>query len=252
MRIFNAQAGILPAWTCAPGRSDKPPQSASLASAEITPRLVSAPTPRRLPATVVPPQPTPSEQLSTPKGKLRGLQRSRPRRDVTASACLSLTRSLSSYEPVTETEAIGFAVRFTADYLSWDELEPARRTAALRIYLTDPTTTDIGWSGRGRQRADLVTAGRTVVLGEGRVVVVEVTARIVSYHRAESTPEQVWRPPVGEATPPLSFAPASAPPPTVPGWEPGAAWWARIAPPVRRDRDGRLSVDLSLDLSAEP
>jgi hypothetical protein len=108
--------------------------------------------------------------------------------------------------------------------------------------------TAVGWSGRGRQRADLVTAGRTVVLGDHRVVVVEVTARIVGYHRVEVAPEQVWRPPVGEATPPLAFAPASAPPPTVAGWEPGAAWWVRIAPPVRRDPDGRLVIDLELDL----
>lgn len=158
-------------------------------------------------------------------------------------------RSLSSWEPVSVSEACGYAVRFAADYLSWDELEPARRTAALRTYLADPGMTAVGWSGRGRQRADLVTAGRTVVLGEGRVMVVEVTARIVGYHRVEVAPEQVWRPPVGEATPPLAFAPASAPPPTVSGWEPGAAWWVRIAPPVRRDTDGRLVIDLGLDLT---
>jgi hypothetical protein len=47
----------------------------------------------------------------------------------------------------------------------------------------------------------------------------------------------------------LAFAPASAPPPTVSGWEPGAAWWVRIAPPVRRDTDGRLVIDLGLDLT---
>jgi hypothetical protein len=88
-----------------------------------------------------------------------------------------------------------------------------------------------------------------VELPDGRAVVVEVTARIVGYHRVEVTPEQVWRPPVGEATPPLAFAPSSAPPPTVAGWEPYAAWWVRIAPPVRRDQDGRLVIDLGLDLN---
>jgi hypothetical protein len=142
-------------------------------------------------------------------------------------------------------------VRFAADYLSWDELEPARRTAALRTYLADPGMAVVGWSGRGRQRADLVTAGRTVTLAGGQVVEVEVTARSVRYHRGEVAPEQVWRPPVGEATPPLAFAPAAAPPPTVPGWEPGAAWWVRITPPVRRDYDGRLVIDLGLDLSTQ-
>jgi hypothetical protein len=148
-------------------------------------------------------------------------------------------------------EACGFAVRFGADYLSWDELEPTRRPAALRTYLADPGMADVGWSGRGRQRTDLVTAGRTVVLGKGRVVVVEVTARIVGYHRIDTEVDRLWRAPAGEATPPLAFAPAAAPPPVVAGWEPGAAWWVRIAPPVRRDQDGRLVVDLSLDLSKQ-
>lgn len=158
---------------------------------------------------------------------------------------------MSAWEPVGVLEACGYAVRFAADYLSWDELEPARRTAALRTYLADPDMTDVGWSGRGRQRSDLVTAGRTVVLGDGRTVVVEVTARIVSYHRADVDPEQMWQPPIGEATPPLAFAPASAPPPTVAGWEPGAAWWVRIAPPVRRGHEGQLVIDLGLDLSTQ-
>lgn len=176
-------------------------------------------------------------------------RRTRALAQGSATRVLSVERPLSSWEPVSAGEACGYAVRFAADYLSWDEHEPARRTAALRTYLADPGMTDIGWSGHGRQRADLVTAGRTVILAQGRVVVVEVTARIVGYHRVEVAPEEIWRPPVGEATPPLAFAPASAPPPTVSGWEPGAAWWVRIAPPVCRDHDGRLVIDLSLDLS---
>jgi hypothetical protein len=163
----------------------------------------------------------------------------------------SLERPLASWQPVSLTEACGYAVRFAADYLSWDELEPARRSAALRTYFADPSTTAAGWNGRGRQRADLVTAGRTVALADGRGVVVEVTARIVGYEPVDVHPEQLWTPPVGEATPPLAFAPASAPAPSVAGWEPGAAWWVRIAPPVRRDRDGRLVIDLGLDLGTQ-
>jgi hypothetical protein len=161
----------------------------------------------------------------------------------------SVERSLTSWEPVSVAEACGFAVRFAADYLSWDELEPRRRRAALRTYLADPDTADIGWPGHGRQRADLVTAGRTVILREGLVVVVEVTARVVVYHRVESAEES--RRPAGEATPPLAFAPASAPPQTDPTWAPGASWWVRIAPPVRRDHDGHLVVDIGLDLTAQ-
>lgn len=175
-------------------------------------------------------------------------RRTRALAQGSATRVPSVERPLSSWEPVSVGEACGYAVRFAADYLSWDEHEPARRTSALRTYLADPGMTDIGWSGHGRQRADLVTAGRTVSLAQGRVVVVEITARIVGYHRVDVAPEQIWRPPVGEATPPLAFAPASAPPPTVSGWEPGAAWWVRIAPPVCRDHDGRLVIDLGLDL----
>jgi len=187
---------------------------------------------------------------SMPRTK-RWRRRSRMSRgDQFGCAAGPLELPLSSWDRVTTSEACGFASRFAADYLSWDELEPARRTAALRTYLADPSMIDIGWSGRGRQRADLVTAGRTVDLADGRIMVVEVSARIVSYRRVEVAPEQVWRPPVGEATPPLAFAPASAPPPTVPGWEPSAAWWVRIAPPVRRDHEGRLVIDLALDISA--
>jgi hypothetical protein len=159
-------------------------------------------------------------------------------------------RPLASWEPVGLTEACGYAARFAADYLSWDELEPTRRPAALRQYLADPAMANVGWSGRGRQRAEWATAGRTVELANGAVVIVEVTARVVLYHRTEAAAEQMWRPPVGEATPSLAFAPASAPPTSVPGWEAGAAWWVRIAPPVRRDHDGRLVIDLGLDLSA--
>jgi hypothetical protein len=155
-----------------------------------------------------------------------------------------------AYEPVSLGQACGFAVRFAADYLSWDEDEPARRAAALGTYLADPRLTDLGWNGAGRQRADLVVAGRTV---EYRgAVVVEVTARIVTYRRTPAAPEgeDMRGSSVGEFTPPLAFAPASAPAPTAPGWEPGAAWWSRIAPPVRRDHDGRLIIDIALDLAA--
>jgi hypothetical protein len=168
----------------------------------------------------------------------------------TPARVVSVERPLGSWEPVSVTEACGYATRFAADYLSWDELEPARRPAALHQYLADPSMADVGWNGRGRQRADWATAGRTVVLASGAVVIVEVTARVVRYHRTSLTCEDMWSPPNGEATPSLAFAPASAPPTTVPGWEPGAAWWVRIAPPVRRDHDGRLVIDLGLDLSA--
>lgn len=192
------------------------------------------------------------EERSQPRKATRWRRHTRRAGQHHTGPCLSnVERPLASWEPVSVAEACGYAARFAADYLSWDELEPTRRPTALRTYLADPSMAGVGWSGRGRQRADLVTTGRTVVLGEGRIVVVEVTARIVGYHRTDSGPDHVWQPSVGEATPPLAFAPAAAPPPVLAGWEPGSAWWVRIAPPIRRDQDGRLLVDLTLDLSKQ-
>jgi hypothetical protein len=202
--------------------------------------------PRQLPPPAK--DPAPPQRSKPSRWRRRREQPDLTRRSLTRAT--SVERSLASWEPVSVTEACGFATRFAADYLSWDELEPTRRPAALRQYLADPGMADVGWSGRGRQRAEWATAGRTVELAGGGVVVVEVTTRVVLYHRTEHATEDVWRPPVGEATPSLAVAPSSAPPTTVRGWEPGAAWWVRIAPPVRRDHDGRLVIDLGLDLSA--
>src|SRR5581483_10832051 len=193
----------------------------------------------------------PEESRQARKARRWGPHKRRAGRRPADPQVGSVERPLASWEPVAVSEARGYATRFAADYLSWDELEPTRRAAALRTYLADPSMADVGWSGRGRQRADLVTTGHTVVLGEGRIVVVEVTARVVGYHRNNPGGDQFCRAPAGEVTPPLAFAPASAPSPVVTGWEPGAAWWVRIAPPVRRDHDGRLVVDLGLDLSRQ-
>lgn len=175
------------------------------------------------------------------RAKTRPAQQAR-----TSGRLTSVQRPLAAYEPLGVGEASGFARRFASDYLSWDEDEPARRAAALRTYLADPDTADGGWSGTGRQRVEETIAGRTV---EYRgAVVVEVTARIVVFRRTAAAPD-VWGSSSGEITPPLAFAPASAPAPTAPGWEPGAAWWVQVAPPVRRHHDGRLVIDLGLDLS---
>jgi hypothetical protein len=135
-------------------------------------------------------------------------------------------------------EACGVAVRFAADFLSWDEDEPDRRLVALRQYLTGPDMPSVGWCGGGRQRADVVTAGRVVVLGSG-VVIVEVTARVMLYRRLEP-----------ESVPPQVLAPSSAPAAAVNGGGLGSPWWARITVPVRRDFDARVIVDLHLDVTS--
>ncbi len=244
-------------WQGSPAPAGSVPDPIQLAQT-----MPSAPQPGQfwLPAPAAPPAAEMVSRWSPRRPDVRGPKpvgkskrrwrrpRTAPATNPTTGRVVSVERPLASWEPVSVSEACGYAVRFGADYLSWDELEPARRPAALREYLADPAWADVGWSGIGRQRADLVTAGRTVVVAGGSVVIVEVTARVVLYRRT-SADADVWSPPAGEATPSLAFAPSSAPPSTVPGWEPGAAWWVRIAPPVRRDHAGRLVIDLGLDLS---
>lgn len=219
-----------------------PPVSVPVGSASTQPAE-----PLCVPSTAAPEGPAP--EPATRRGRVFLPSPARPAPASSHDNVAPLERPLAAWEPVNVAEAAGFAVRFAADYLSWDELEPARRRAALRTYLTDPDLADIGWSGRGRQRADLVTAGRTVTLCQGLIVVVEVTARLVVFHRIEDA--QPSPRPLSEATPPMALAPASAPPSADPGWFPGASWWVRIAPPVRRANTGHLVVDIDLDLTTQ-
>lgn len=151
--------------------------------------------------------------------------------------------SVAALDPVGDAEAAAFAARFTADYLSYDEDDPALRAQVLRGYLADPSGATLGWSGVGRQRAEIVLPGRTLRTAEG-MVVVEVTARVTPYHRAGprfTTPD-----PDGELPPrPAStVGPSCAPAPAAPGWVAGPAQWVRIAPPVRRDVHGALVIDI--------
>lgn len=153
-----------------------------------------------------------------------------------------LERSLAAFEPVGEAEAAAFAARFAADYLSWDEDDPARRPEVLRGYLTDPAAATLGWSGVGRQRADVVLPGRTLRTADG-VLVVEVTARVTTYERDRPRPADAA--PAGSVRPPVSaVGPSCAPPPQGEGWRAGVAHWQRIAPPVSRDHTGQLVIDI--------
>jgi hypothetical protein len=237
------------AWPAAePGRSDASGRTANVAASSARTGLwVPSPTQDR----------EPREDL-----RFKRSRRFKRRRSAGAVShdhssqvsAVSVERPLASYEPISLGEASGFAARFAADYLSWDEEEPERRAAALSQYLADPHAAVLGWSGSGRQRADLVIPGRTVRY-QGAVVV-EITARVVLYQRTGADGENTWDqalgddwPPMGESTPPLATTPSSAPAPTSSGWTPGAAWWVPLAPPVRRHHDGRLVIDLCLDLS---
>lgn len=133
------------------------------------------------------------------------------------------------------------AAAFAADYLSWDEADPGRRGAALAEYLPagDPEDPSLlGWSGKGRQRAEFALPGS--VRGTGReAVLVDVRVRVTPYRPLGAAP--TGRP--GRAEPRVPGAPpAAAPAPTARGWQGLASRWVRLDVPITRDR-GRLVVD---------
>lgn len=67
--------------------------------------------------------------------------------------------------------AEGFAARFAHGYLSYDEADPAARTADLARFLSPDLDPQLGWSGTGRQAAGLAFAVGSVVQPDGRTVV---------------------------------------------------------------------------------
>lgn len=146
-------------------------------------------------------------------------------------------------------EAGALAGAFAADYMSWDEDDPARRGRVLSDYLRTPVEdpTLLGWSGTGRQRADFALPGLVRPDGDGRVLV-DVRVRVTPYravgdHAAE---------PAADHDPGLAGVPAVAPAPTARGWRSLASYWVRLSVPVALE-GGRLVVDAweeALDLDA--
>lgn len=166
------------------------------------------------------------------------------------SSAWQIERPLSAWEPIGEAEAAAFAARFAADYMSWDEDDPTRRAEVLREYLGDPRDATLGWSGAGRQRADVVLPGRTLRTRDDRLVV-EVTVRVTTYERACPSPapadtpaEGRERPRGSEPLPANAVGRSSAPDPYSPRWRVVSTHWARLAPPISRDQTGRLVVDI--------
>ena len=75
--------------------------------------------------------------------------------------------------------AAAFAGAFAADYLSWDELDPLHRAAALTSYIDGAADPLWGWSGRGCQHVDLVLVGGAELTPDGYYVVdVRVRVRV--------------------------------------------------------------------------
>ncbi|AEA28836.1 hypothetical protein Psed_6755 (plasmid) [Pseudonocardia dioxanivorans CB1190] len=141
---------------------------------------------------------------------------------------------------VGELEGAAFAGRFVAEFLSWDEDDPTRRAQVLRTLLRDPRGATLGWSGAGRQRVEVVLPGRTLRTECGGLIV-EVTARVLSFQRTCPRPHTI--------TPPTDTDPAvmsCCPPPSGAGWAPGESSWTRLAPPVVRLPSGELKIDLGL------
>lgn len=137
------------------------------------------------------------------------------------------------------TDAAALAAAFALDYLSWDEDDPARRGRVLADYLLAPGANPgrLGWSGEGRQRAELALPGLTRADGEHRVLV-DVRVRVTPYRAVGEHADAA----AAEPEPAGAGVPAVAPAPTARGWRSLASNWVRISVPIVLE-GGRLAVD---------
>ena len=135
-------------------------------------------------------------------------------------------------------EAAALAGAFAVDYLSWDEDDPERRGRVLVDYLPTPgrDPARLGWTGKGRQRAEFALPGLVRSDGDGRVLV-DVRVRVTPYaavgpHSASPEPAHAN----------VAGALAAAPAPTGRGWRSLASTWIRLSVPVTFD-GGRMVID---------
>ena len=78
----------------------------------------------------------------------------------------------SGVRPDTVSDQVAaFAGAFAADYLSWNEADMQMRANTLSSYIGRPVDVQWGWSGHGRQQADLVLTGPVELAPEGYYVV---------------------------------------------------------------------------------
>jgi len=151
----------------------------------------------------------------------------------------SATTWMNPVAPPNPMEAAALAGAFAADYLSWDESSPDRRGQVLAQYLPSDVSGSpalLGWSGKGRQRAEFALPGAVHPDGDGRVVV-DVRVRVTPY-RAVGQPAEPA--PAGELE--VAGVPAVAPAPTARGWKSLDSYWVRLTVPITYDQ-GRLVVD---------
>jgi hypothetical protein len=143
-------------------------------------------------------------------------------------------------------EAAALAAAFAADYLSWDEDDPARRGRVLAAYLAAPVRDParLGWAGGGRQRAEFALPGAVRPGGADRVLV-DVRVRVTPYRKVGNREPDAAAP----DEPEVPGLPAAAPAPTGPGWRACASSWIRLIVPVVRAAD-RLAVE-ALEDTAE-
>ncbi len=146
-------------------------------------------------------------------------------------------------------EAAALAGAFAVDYLSWDEDDPARRGRVLHDYLAvpGPHPARLGWSGRGRQRAEFALPGRVRSDGDARVLV-DVRVRVTPYRAVGERDASAT---VAEPDPGVAGVPATAPAPTGRGWRSLASCWVRLSVPVVIE-GGRLVVDAWEEALGEP
>ena len=152
------------------------------------------------------------------------------------------TTWLDPVAPINPMEAAALAGAFAADYLSWDEASPNRRGQVLMQYLPSDVVGSatsaalLGWSGKGRQRAEFSLPGAVHPDGDGRVVV-DVRVRVTPYRAVGQAGDPA---PAGDLE--VAGVPAVAPAPTARGWKSLDSYWVRMTVPIIRDR-GRLVVD---------
>lgn len=93
----------------------------------------------------------------------------------------------SGGQPVVPNHAATFAAKFAAEYLTWDEAQPHHRGTALTGYIAAPADPLWGWSGHGRQRADLVILGDADLTADGYYLV-DVRVRVVGADCSDGPP----------------------------------------------------------------